>query len=124
MVCPTRRAIGGEIARLARAPERPEDRSAAADKSASCRDCPRLVENDRRIRIEVIPPREDRPRMVDWLIEGDEPRRAEFWLIRKLCRRPLRCDPDTRDDDRKYNENLTDEQFGRGHASLSPACRH
>lgn len=117
---PACRAIGGEVARLARAPQRAEDRRAAADEPAGRGDRTRLVEDDRRIGIESEPPREDRPGMIDRLPEGDEPGRAELGLVGERGRCPLRRGPDARDDDREHHEYLADEQFGRCQTSLRP----
>lgn len=121
MARPPCRAVGGEVVGLARAPDRAEDGRAASDESASRGDRARLVEDDRRIGIEVIPPREQRPRMVDGLAESGEPRWAEFRLIGQARRRPLRADPDARNDDREHHKDLAYQELGRSHAGLSPA---
>src|SRR5262245_48622220 len=53
---PPRRAIGGDVTLLARTPQRPANRSRAADKSASACDGASPVEYVRCIGIKVIPP--------------------------------------------------------------------
>src|SRR5690606_19210449 len=74
--CPAGRTIGGNVARLARAPQRAEDRCRAADKAAGTGEYARLVEDDRGVGIIVIPPAEQRPGMVDWHAAEPEPRQA------------------------------------------------
>src|SRR3546814_3909848 len=74
---PARRAIGSDMARLARAPERPGDGGRAAQESARRGEHPRLVEHLRRIGFIVIPPWEERPRPIDRRVEENQPGRSE-----------------------------------------------
>src|SRR3546814_2486692 len=100
--------IGGDLARLPRAPERPGDGGAAAKESARPGDHPRLVEDVRRVGVVVIPPREDGPRSIDRRVEQNEPGWAKLRLIAKLRRTPLGSGPHTRDDDRENDKDLAD----------------
>src|SRR3546814_18443627 len=65
---PARRAIGSDMARLARAPERPGDGGRAAQHTARRGAHPRLVEPLRRTGVHVIPPRAERPRPRNWRV--------------------------------------------------------
>src|SRR3546814_1006767 len=60
--CPSRGTICGDVACLPRPPQRTGDRCATPEKSACARDGAGPVEDMRRISVEMIPPREDRPR--------------------------------------------------------------
>ena len=81
-VCPARRPIGSNVARLASAPQRSRDRSTAAHKTACARDRTGAIEDIRRIGIEMVPPRKDRPGMIDRPMAKDEPGAPEFSLPR------------------------------------------
>jgi hypothetical protein len=117
---PARRTIGGDESLLAGAPERTEDRGAATDEAARRREAPRLVEDVRRIGLEMIPPWEEIPRPIDRCAAHDHHRRPELGLISEHRRRPLRRYPDAKDNDRENDQYLADQQLGRGHRSLPP----
>src|SRR3546814_17149391 len=70
---PARRAIGSDMARLARAPERPGDGGRAAQESPRRGEHPRLVTHPRRIAFLVIPPWAQRPRPLDRRVEATQP---------------------------------------------------
>ena len=61
---PARRTIGGDVALLARAPQRAEYRRAASHESARGRQRAGLGKDMGRISIVMVPPREQRPRLV------------------------------------------------------------
>ncbi len=117
---PARRSVGRDLALLACAPERTADRRAAADEAARRRERAGLVEDLRRVSLKMIPPRKEIPRPIDRQRAEPEPWRAEFGLIAEHRGSPLRRGPDAEDHDREYDQNLADEQFGRGHVRLPP----
>ena len=112
---PARRAIGGDLARLARAPQGAEDRRAAANETAGAGEHPCLVENARGIGIVMVPPAKQRPGAVDRQVVQPKPRHAQLGLIGQHRRRPLGRRPDPGNDDAEDNKDLADEQFGGGH---------
>ena len=120
--CPTRRTISGDVARLARAPQRSADRRRAADETAGAGQHAGLVEDDGGVGVIVIPPAEQRPGTVDRHGAEPEPGQSQFGLVGKHCCRPLRRGPHPRDHDREDDKNLADEQFGGRHVE-APARR-
>src|SRR5690606_21262031 len=86
--CPARRAVSGDGALLPCAPERPEDGGAAAHEAADGSEATRLLEDVRRVGVEVIPPWEQVPGTIDRLATNRQPRGAEFGLIAKHRCRP------------------------------------
>src|SRR3546814_6561938 len=78
--CPSRGTICGDVACLPRPPQRTGDRCATPEKSACARDGAGPVEDMRRISVEMIPPREDRPGTVDRPMADEEPGRPKFRL--------------------------------------------
>ena len=121
---PMRRTIGRDVAVLSRAPQRASHRGGAPHESAGAGDRAGAIEDMRRVSVEVIPPQENCP----WAIDGNAvdhcPWHAEFGLVCEFCSRPLRRQPDAREHDREHDEDLSDEQLGRGHASLRPHSSH
>ena len=67
-----------------------------------------------------VPPLEQLPGLIDRSGEQHEPGRAQLGLVAELGGGPLRRCPDTGDHDREDDQNLANEELGRGH-SLSPA---
>ena len=118
---PSRGAVGRDVALLARSPQRARDGGATPYKTARTGDCARRVEDMRRIGIEMEPPAEQRPRLIDGTAQSDEPRQSELRLIGERRCRPLRREPDARHHDGEHNDDLTEKQFGGSHAGLSPA---
>src|SRR3546814_10852691 len=66
------------MALLPGAPERAEDRGGAADEAAGAGERARLVEDVRRVGVVAIPPREDRPGLIDRCMEQREPGEAKL----------------------------------------------
>src|SRR3546814_13350600 len=71
--CPSRGTICGDVACLPRPPQRTGDRCATPEKSACARAGAGPVEDMRRISVEMIPPREDRPGPVDRPMADQDP---------------------------------------------------
>src|SRR3546814_16657814 len=90
------------MGRLTCAPERSRDRTRASKEAARGGDRPRSVENLGRIGLEMIPPGEERPWLVDGRVEQREPARSGFRLLTESSGAILRSataaeDPDTED---------------------------
>lgn len=117
---PARRSIGGDVVRLARAPQRPGDRGTAADETAGSRQRPGFVEHGGRIGVVVIPPREQRPGTIDRQPADDRPGCPEFGLVGEHRRCPLRRCPHARDHESEDDKDLADQQFGGRHGGCFP----
>src|SRR5690606_11089079 len=74
---PARRTVGGDEARLPRAPHRHRNGNDHGHEAAATRDGPAYVEDMRRIGIEEEPPLEQPPRVIDRRSKEVKPRRAE-----------------------------------------------
>src|ERR1700730_17807015 len=111
---PARGTVGGDHPALPRPPQRANNADGAARESAGCRDRARPIEHFRRVGVVGVPPLEEPPGVIDGNAEQREPWRAQPRLKPKLGGAPLRREPHTRDDDRKDNEDLADEDLGRG----------
>src|SRR3546814_2443699 len=67
----------------------------------------------------MIPPRKDRPWPIDRPMPDKEPGQSQFRLPRQLPRRPFGREPQLCDDDRENDDDLANQQPGRGHG-LAP----
>src|SRR3546814_6514874 len=116
---PARRPIGRDMARLTCAPERSRDRTRASKEAARGGDRPRSVENLGRIGLEMIPPGEERPWLVDGRVEQSEPGRTEFRLIDERRGAILSRAPDAEDHDQEDDEYLAEQQPDRKSTRLN-----
>src|SRR3546814_12562450 len=92
---PARGAVGGDMALLPGAPERAADRGGAAAEAAGAGERARLVEDVRRVGVVAIPPREDRPGMLDRWIEQRERSEARRGGKERVSTRRSRWAPHT-----------------------------
>ena len=113
---PARGAVGGDVARLARAPERAEHGRSAADEAARGSERPGLVEDVGRIGLVMIPPGEERPGPVDRQLAEPEPGQPELRLVGEHRGGPLRRRPQPKNHDREHDQDLSDQELGGGHA--------
>src|SRR3546814_15946935 len=92
--CPSRGTICGDVACLPRPPQRTGDRCATPEKSACARDGAGPVEDMRRISVEMLPPRADRPGSVARPIVDADPGPPQFRPPCHLPTRPFGPPPD------------------------------
>src|SRR5690606_15418338 len=120
---PTRRAVGGDLTRLAGAPYRHGDGDAHRDQAAYTGDGTADVEHLRRIGTEEKPPVEQSPGVINRRFEKLEPRQTQTRLIAQRSSRPLRRAPHPGDHDTEHNGNLSEQYVGTEHDGAPPfAC--
>ncbi len=115
LVGPPRRAIGRDVARLARPPHRHPDRDADRGEPAGAGDQRPLVEDARRVGVVPVPPEEEGRRRIDRHAPDHIHRRAELRLKPQTPRHPLRRSPHRGEHDEEDDDQLTPEDLGGGH---------
>ena len=117
---PVRRAVGRHELRLASPPNGAHDRGRSGEHSASPSDRPTGREDLRGVGLVGVPPLEEPPGVVDRNVVEDEPGCPEAHLVAERRGGPLRGVPDAGQDDPEDDQDLADENLGRGHAEIPP----
>ena len=112
---PSRRAVSGDMALVATAQDRTNDRRQKAERRTGDRDQPATCEHFRRIGFIGVPPLEQPPRFIDWCFACDEPGRAKRCLMAKRVSGHLCGEPDRSDDQREHHHDLANEYLCAGH---------
>jgi len=74
-------------------------------------------EDMRRVGVEMIPPRKNRPGSINRPVPDEEPGETQLRLPCQFPRRPFGREPDARDDDSENDDDLADQQPGWGYVS-------
>lgn len=114
---PSRRSVGGDVARFTRPNDRHEDGGCDGEEAARYRDDAALDEDRGRIGVERKPPPEEGGRVIDRPAGQLEPRIAELRLEPEAERRPLRRRPRHHQNDGEDDSDLTPKD------SASAQCR-
>ncbi len=110
--CPSGRAIGCHVARLARPQDRQQDGDGKGGDPACAGDCGPFHEDARRVGVVPVPPGEDLPRAIDRQAEEGGERRAKLGLEPETKRDPLRRCPDKEQRHDADDEDLAPEDLG------------
>ena len=116
---PTGRSISCDIAFVSAAPNRSDHCRNGAEQPAACRNHSRFGEDLRRVSLVGVPPLEQAPGFVDWKLEYYKPGRPQSRLKAKLIGRPLGRAPERPDYNGEDHDDLTDQNFCRGHRGLT-----
>ena len=117
---PARRAVGGDVLRLARAPAPTGDRGGDRSEPARGGDDGALVEDRGRIGVVVVPPAERRPAADRSASREASSRRAERWLKAEAPCGPLGRGPDESERDAGDDDDLAPEDAGCGRRKIGP----
>lgn len=117
ILCPSRRTIGGDVARLPCPDDRHEDGGGDGEETARYGDDAALDEDRGRVGVERKPPPKEGRRIIDRQANQLEPRIAKLGLEAETKRYPLRRRPRHHQDDGEDYGDLTPKD------SASAQCR-
>ncbi|MNP18459.1 hypothetical protein D3C76_1109430 [compost metagenome] len=112
---PARRAIGGDLPRLAGAPDGHADGHPQGQQAAARSDATANIEDVRRVGIEEEPPLEQSPRVIDRRAQPFEPGRSQASLVAKCGSGPLRGPPHPGKGNGQHRQNLAVQHCRRLH---------
>src|SRR5882724_15340 len=116
LIGPTRRPIRRDVLSFFCSPDREDDRHSHSRNPATRSDAPALQEYLRRVSVELEPPDEKRERLIDRPAPHHEPGESELRLESKAPGRPFGRCPEKGKHDHRYQQELTPEDSGCGHA--------
>src|SRR5690606_37552499 len=118
-ISPSRRSVGGDVARFPRPDDRHEDGGGNGEEAARYRDYAALHEDRRRISIEGEPPPEESRRIIDRQARHLEPWVAKLGLEAEAEGNPLRRHPRHHQNDGEDDSDLTPKDSASAHTGSS-----
>ena len=116
---PSRRSIGGDVARFPRPDDRHEDGGGDGEEAARYRDDAALDEDRGRVGVERKPPPEEGGRIIDRQARQLEPWCSKLRLEAEAERRPLRRCPHHHQNDGEDGTNLPPKDSASAHTGSS-----
>ena len=121
---PAGRTVGGDELGLPGSPDRADDGGERSGDAARGRHEGAALEDVRRIGIELEPPQEELPGLVERHAVQHGPGAAELGLVAKRRRRPLRRQHQGERHDAEHDGDLTEKNLGRAHPTASRLRDH